>query len=407
MSLMKTIRQALRTLSRNPLRSFFMMLGVTIGIASLTALSSVGESTKQQMMTRFKNMLGTMDMVIVQSGGASTRGMPTLTNVDPNLKFEDAAAIAAEVSSVRQVAPMQFAPDMDAKYRDKSISTAVFGSVHNWIEVRHEEVALGTNITADDEASLARVVVLGADAAKGLFGDKDPLGKQIRIADVPFEVKGVMAARGVGPGGSTMDNFMLIPITTSSKRLFNRDYLTSMIVQLKDPMQSEKAIADITALLRERHVIIPPALDDFRVTSPAIQAARMADMGSTLSKILMGVAVIATLIGGTVIMSLMLIAVSERRREIGVRRAVGASRWDIMAQFLVEAAVISFVGGLLGILVGVGSTAVATAVAKLPPTILWSAVGGAVALSLGVGLAFGMQPAWRASNVDPIQALRS
>ncbi len=407
MNFWKTLRTALRTLSRNRLRSFFMMLGVTIGIASLTALASVGEATKRETMARFKRMLGTMDMVIVQSGGASTRGMPTLTNVDPSLKFEDARAIAAEVSTVNQVAPMQFAPDMDAKYRDKSVSTAVFGSAHNWTEVRHEDVAVGSNITQEDEGSLARVAVLGADAAKGLFGDEDPLGKQIRIADVPFEVKGVLAARGVGPGGSTMDNFMLIPITTSSKRLFNRDYLTSMIIQLKDPTQADKAIADITALLRERHTIIPPAPDDFRVTSPAIQAARMTDMGSTLSKILTGVAVIATLIGGTVIMSLMLIAVSERRKEIGVRRAVGASRRDIMVQFLVEAALISFIGGVFGILIGVGGTTVATLMTKLPPAILWSAVGGAVALSVGVGLAFGLQPAWRASNVDPIQALRS
>ena len=143
------------------------------------------------------------------------------------------------------------------------------------------------------------------------------------------------------------------------------------------------------------------------MTSPAIQVARMTDVGSTLSKVLTGVAVIATLIGGTVIMSLMLIAVSERRKEIGVRRAVGASRRDIMVQFLVEAALISFIGGLFGIFIGVGGTTVATMMTKLPPAILWSAVGGAVALSVGVGLAFGLQPAWRASNVDPIQALRS
>jgi putative ABC transport system permease protein len=407
MTLLKTIRLAFRTLSRNRLRSFFMMLGVTIGIASLTALASVGEATKRETMTRFKNMMGTLDMVVVQSGGASTRGMPTLTTVDPSLKFEDARAIEQEISYVKQVAPMQFAPDMDVKYRDKSNAAAVFGAGHEWVDVRHEEIAYGSNITPEDEASLARVAVLGADARVQLFGDEDPLGKQIRIADVPFEVKGVLAARGVGPGGGTMDNFVLIPVTTASKRLFNRDYLTSMLIQIKDFKQAAKAIEDVTALLRERHVIVPPAQDDFRVTSPAILATRMAEMGSTLSKILTGVAIIATLIGGTVIMSLMLIAVSERRREIGVRRAVGASRRDIMLQFLVEAAVISAIGGLVGIIIGVGGTSIATMLTRLPPSILWSAVAGAAALSVGVGLAFGMQPAWRASNVDPIQALRS
>jgi putative ABC transport system permease protein len=182
----------------------------------------------------------------------------------------------------------------------------------------------------------------------------------------------------------------VIPVTTASKRLFNRDYLTSMLIQLEDPTQSGKAIEDITALMRERHGIVPPVLDDFRVTSPAAQVERLTEVGSTLSRILIGVAVIATLIGGTVIMSLMLIAVSERRKEIGVRRAVGASRLDIMAQFLAEAAVISLIGGLLGIVIGVGGTTLATALAQLPPAIMWSAVGGAAALSIGVGLVFGL-----------------
>jgi putative ABC transport system permease protein len=407
MNFIRTVRLALRMLSRNRLRSFFMMLGVTIGIASLTALASVGEATKRETMARFKRMLGTMDMVIVQSGGPSSRGMPTLTNVDPTLKLEDAQAVAKEVATVRQVAPMQFAPDIDVKYQGKSATSAVFGGPHNWTDIRHEDVALGAGISAEDDESLARVVVLGADARKNLFGDEDPIGKQIRIADVPFEVKGVLAPRGVGPGGATMDNMMLIPLSTSSKRLFKREYLSSMLVQLKDPTQSASAIADITALLRERHAIAKTAQDDFRVTSPAIQADRFAQVGSTLSKVLTGVAVVATLIGGTVIMSLMLIAVSERRKEIGVRRAVGASRRDIMVQFLVEAALIAFIGGLFGILIGVGGTALATTIAKLPPAILWSAVAGAAALSVGVGLAFGLQPAWRAANVDPIQALRS
>lgn len=407
MNLLKTIRLALRTLSRNRLRSFLMMLGVTVGIASLTGLASVGEATRKETMAQFKRMLGTLDMVIVQAGGPSTRGMPTLTSVDPTLKTADAEAVAAEIPYVVNVAPIQFAPDLDIKYRDKVTTSSVFGGGHKWTEIRHEEVVLGTNITAEDEASLARVVLLGADVHKTLFPDEDPIGKQIRIADVPFEIKGVLNTRGVGPGGATMDNMVLIPVTTASKRLFNRDFLTSMLIQLEDPSQAKKAVADITALMRERHGIIPPAQDDFRVTTPEAQVGRMVEVGSTLSKILIGVAIVATLIGGTVIMSLMLISVSERRKEIGVRRAVGASRRDIMVQFLVEAAVVSLVGGVLGIVIGVGGTVLATVLAKLPPAVMWSAVGGAALLSVVVGLVFGLQPAWRAANVDPIQALRS
>lgn len=407
MSFPGMIRMALRTLARNRLRTFLMMLGVTIGIASLTALASVGEATRQETLRQFRRMLGTLDMVIVQAGSPSSRGMPTLTTVEPTLKEEDVRAVATEIPAVRRVAGVQFAPDMDVKYRDRTMASSVFGGGHEWTRIRREEVALGEDLTSEDESSLARVVLLGADVRQSLFPDEDPIGKQIRIADVPFEVKGVIASRGVGPGGASMDNMLLIPVTTASKRLFNRDYLTSMLIQLHDPAQAQKAVADITALMRERHGIVPPAVDDFRVTTPEAQVGRMVEVGSTLSKILVGVAIIATLIGGTVIMSLMLISVSERRKEIGVRRAVGASRRDIMMQFLAEAALISFLGGLLGVVVGVGGTVLATVLSKLPPAVMWEAVLGATLLSVVVGIVFGLQPAWRAANVDPIQALRS
>jgi putative ABC transport system permease protein len=398
---------ALRTLRRNRLRSLFMMLGVTVGIASLTALASVGEATKQETMRRFKRMLGTFDVVIINPGASTTRGMPSVATVPPVLKQEDADAIAREVSLVRQVATMQFAVDVDVKYRDRTVSPSIIGVSPNWTEVRGEDIAYGAGITEEDNASLARVAVIGEDVRKALFPAEDPLGKQIRIADVPFQVKGVLAPRGVGPGGSSMDNNLVIPVSTASRRLFNRDYFTGMMAQLEDPAQAERAIADITALLRERHGIVPPAEDDFFVTSPQAQVDRITDVGSTLSKVLVGVAVIATLIGGTVIMSLMLIAVSERRREIGVRRAVGASRGDIMRQFLAEAAVVSFAGGLLGIIVGLAGAAVAAAITRLPPAILWEVIVGSAALSVVIGLVFGLQPAWRAANVDPIEALSS
>lgn len=407
MNLTRTVGLALRSVSRNRLRSFLMMLGVTIGIASLTALASVGEATRQETMRRFKRMLGTFDMVIIQPGSARTRGMPSLATVEPVLRFDDVEAIAREIPAVKQVAPMQFALDLDVKYRDSTASPSVIGVSANWTEVRGEDIALGEGISNEDVASLARVVILGEDVRKALFPDEDPIGKTLRIADVPFQIKGILAPRGVGPGGASMDNTLIIPVTTASRRLFNRDYLTSAIAQLKDPAQAASAIQDISALLRERHGLAPGAEDDFTVTSPEAQVARVTEVGSTLGKVLTGVAIIATLIGGTVIMSLMLIAVSERRKEIGVRRAVGASRRDIMLQFLTEAAVVAALGGLLGVVIGLGSTWLATTLTNLPPAIQWGAVAGSVVLSVGVGLVFGLQPAWRAANVDPIQALRS
>jgi putative ABC transport system permease protein len=199
---------------------------------------------------------------------------------------------------------------------------------------------------------------------------------------------------------------VFIPVTTASKRLFNRDYLTTITVQLDDPLNPQPVAEEITAVLRERHGIIPPGEDDFSLGSPLAAAEQVSDVDSTLTRVLTGVSVIATIIGGTVIMSLMLIAVSERRREIGVRRAVGATRNDIMLQFLVEAATVSLLGGLIGAVLGLAG-GVATAIQQdMPPALLWNTVGWAVALSIVVGLVFGLQPAWKAANTDPIEALR-
>jgi len=398
---------ALRTLSRHRLRTFFMMLGVIIGIASLTALASVGENTRQETMRRFKRMVGTFDTVIVRPGAGRTRRMPSLTTVDPTLRFEDARAIPTDVRNVRRVVEVQNAFEIDVKYRERTAAPAVFGVSANWTEVRGDRVASGREISEEDVQALARIAVLGADAKAVLFPDEDPLGKTLRIADVPFRVGGVLDARGAGPGGATLDNLILIPISTASKRLFNRDFLTMLIVQLKDPEQGDRAVADITSLLRERHHIVPPALDDFTITNPRAAMARVAEVGSTLTKVLTGVAALATLIGGVVIMSLMLIAVSERRKEIGVRRSVGASRRDILVQFLLEALAVSALGGLIGVLLGAGGTAVAILIQKMPVPIVWSAIGASVLVALTIGLIFGLHPAWKASNVDPIAALRS
>jgi putative ABC transport system permease protein len=407
MRLSTGISLARRSITRNPLRTLSMMLGVTVGIASLTAMSTVGESTRRETMRQFKNMVGTYDVINIRPGASTTRGMPSLTTVEPSLKFEDAKAIAAEVAGIGAVAEVQNAFDLDVKYRDKSTAVALYGISANWLEMHSYFIDSGNILTDEDVASVSRVAVIGPDVQESLFPNEDPLGKQIRIGNVPFQVKGVLVTRGAGPGGSSLDSIVFIPVTTASKRLFNRDYLTTITVQLDDPLDPGPVADEITAVLRERHGIVPPGEDDFSLNSPLAAAEQIADVDSTLTRVLTGVSVIATIIGGTVIMSLMLIAVSERQREIGVRRAVGATRNDIMWQFLVEAAVVSLLGGLIGTAIGLGGGAITTLQQNMPPVLQWTTIGWAVALSIAVGLVFGLQPAWKAANTDPIDALRT
>lgn len=407
MRIAKLVSQAGRSLRRYLLRTMLMMLGVVVGIAALAILTSIGEATRRETMQRFKNMIGTFDTIMIRPGGGRSRGMPTLVNVPPTLRFEDARAIATELPEIKAVAEMQSAFDIDIKYRDKAASPAVFGVSANWLALRSDEVEDGSFFTEEQNTSLARVAVIGTDVKNILFSDDDPLGKTIRIADVPFQVIGLLKSRGAGPAGGSLDNVILIPVSTASRRLFNRDYVTMLIAQLKDPGRSDDITGKVAALLRERHHIQPPALDDFTITNPAATMARVTEAGGTLNRVLTGVTLMALLIGGIVIMSLMTIAISERRKEIGVRRSVGAARGDIVLQFLLEATLVALAGGIAGVLIGWGGMQAATRLAKLPQILLWQPIATAILISIAVGMAFGIYPAWKASRVDPINALRS
>jgi putative ABC transport system permease protein len=407
MQIAPEVALAFRSMARHRLRTFLMMAGVIVGIASLTVLNSIGEATKAATMKRFKNMVGTFDTILIRPGAGRTRGMVSLTNVPATLKFDDVEAILSSVPDVKQIAELQNAFDMDVKYRDRAISTAVFGISPNWLELRGDEVSQGSIFSVEEEEALARVAILGADAEAHLFPSESSIGKTIRIGEVPFQVEGVLKARGAGPGGGSLDDLILIPVSTASKRLFNRDFLTMLIVQLRDPNRSDAAVQGLTSLLRERHHLPPSALDDFTVSNPRAVMAQVTKMGSTLSKTLEGVAVLAMLIGGVVIMALMLIGVSERRREIGIRRCVGASRVDILLQFLLEALTISCAGGIVGVIVALAGTSIAARLQNLPVVLVWDVVGVSAALSLALGVLFGIYPAWKAAHIDPIAALRA
>jgi putative ABC transport system permease protein len=407
MPILLEVGLALRTLARHRLRTFLMMLSVIIGIFSLTVLNTVGQATKKETLKRFKNMVGTFDTMVIRPGSGRTRGMVSLTNVPATMKFEDAQAIANGVPGVKQVAELQNAFDIDVKYRDKSVSTAVFGVSTNWFELRGDEPAEGSFFTLEQERALARVAVLGADVQSALFPGESSLGKTIRIGEVPFQIAGVIQSRGASPGGGSLDNLILIPVSTASQRLFHRDFLTMLIVQLADPDRSDASVQAITAFLRERHHLPPNALDDFTVSNPRAVMAQVTEMSSTLSKTLEGVAFLAMFIGGVVIMALMLMGVSERRREIGIRRCVGASRGDILLQFILEALAISCGGGALGMALALAGTRAVARLENLETAMAWDVLAASAGLSIAVGVLFGVYPAWKAAQVDPIAALRA
>ncbi|HEY3628795.1 MAG TPA: ABC transporter permease [Terracidiphilus sp.] len=406
MHLASLIGSVSRTLQRNPTRTLLMMAGITVGIAALTTLLSLGESTRREAMKRVRNMLGTSDTVIVRPGSAKNRGMMSLSNAAPTLKFEDADAVS-QLPIVHRVAELQDAFDIDVTYRDRTRTPAIFGVSPNWIEIRGDDVAEGTFITNEDNRSMARVAVLGADARKELFPAEDPLGKMLRIGDVPFVITGVLVARGAGPGGGSLDNLVLIPLNTASKRLFNRGFLTMMIVQINDASRPDAAVDQIHVLLRSRHHLPKDALDDFNLTSPAAITAQVTALGSTLQRLLLVLSILATAIGGVVILTLTLIGVSERRREIGMRRAVGAGRQAVLFQFLFEATALSFVGGITGLAIGTLFIQLMSRWQHLPVVTDARMLAALCAISIGVGLAAGIYPAWRASRLNPVEALRS
>lgn len=401
-----TNKLALRALTRAPLRTALMMLGIVVGIGALTVLNVLGEASRADSMKRFKNMLGTFDTVMVRPGGAKTRGMVSLTNVPPTLKFDDAAAIA-QSPEIKQVALLQNAFGVDAKFGDRSDSPAIFGVSANWQRLRGEDVAEGRFISDEDIETKARVAVLGAGVVALLFPSERAIGKTLRIGDVPFVVVGTLPSRGAGPTGASLDDLIAVPVTTASTRLFNRDFLTMIIAQLRDSKRADAAVENIRAMLRERHHIAPAALDDFTLTNPTAMMKNVTQMNSTLGTLLQGVALLATGIGGLVIFGLMLTSVTQRRSAIGVARAVGATRLDILAQFVMEASWTAVGGGLTGVLLGAAIALLVTRSQGMAAALAVGSLAQSLLFALAMGLLGGLYPAWKAAHVDPVLALRT
>ena len=405
MKIVSTVRVSLKGLTANKLRTFFMMLGVLIGITALTIIVSVGQGAKVQVMQKMEN-LSAFGAVMVIPGGGMTRGLGSVDTVPATLTAEDAQAIQAEVPDVQDVALVQSKQGMAIKFGSQSTTTMVWGVTPNYPAIRPTPVARGEFFGAEEQSSQARVAVLGQDTAAALFGDADPLEQTIRIENVPFKVIGLQKRMGASPGGGNLDDRILIPQATAARRLFNVTNLTQLVVQINGREHVRGAAERVKQLLHERHHIAEGMPDDFSVRIADQMLGILTGSSQTLTLFLSIVAALSLLVGGFIVMNIMLISVSERTKEIGLRRAVGARRRDILVQFILEAGAVTAAGGLIGVLLGVSGALIASRVMGWPAALSWPAIIGAVLFAGIVGLIFGVQPARRAAALHPVEALR-
>jgi len=405
---MKTSRivtLAFRSLGKHKLRSFLMMIGVVIGIAAVTMIASVGLGAQKRVLERVKKF--GLESLMLRAGAGREMGRPTAGQPVTTLTLEDATALKQEIRTIADIAPFSVKGQAEVIYQDKSTTTGVFGVTPSWASVWEWDAKEGEFISDEDIAGLTRVCVLGPTVRKELFGTANPIGEQLRIGNVQFEIKGVSQEKGTSPAGGDMDDRIFIPLSTMMRRVANVDYISSVKIRLTTAEDMGKTVTSIQSLLRERHQLAPGTPDDFTITTPT-EVTKMAEkVSGTFNIFLVLVAGISLLAGGVVVANIMLISVNERRKEIGLRKAVGAQRKDIMLQFLYEAAAVTLTGGVIGIVLGTIGAEILGIFTQMPTSISWQSVALGVVLSSLVGIVAGVQPAKKAAALQPIEALRT
>ena len=398
-----TFRIALRALGRNKLRSFLTMLGIIIGVGAVIAMVAIGEGAKATIRSQIAS-LGT-NVLIVLPGTATQGGVRTGSGGVNTLVDSDAKAMAQEIRSVAFASPVLRRPEQVVA-GNLNWSSLTQGVAPEFQQIREWQVAEGRFLNDGDMESAAKVAVVGQTVVNQLFGNDNPLDAVIRIRNIPFRIIGVLAPKGQTSQGTDQDDTILIPYTTMQKRLMRITYVQSIVVSAVSADRVQEAQEQISALLRQRHRIGPDREDDFMIRNLS-DIAEAASTSARVMAILLGsVASISLLVGGIGIMNIMLVSVTERTREIGIRMAVGARGRDIMLQFLVEAVVMAATGGAIGILLGVGSSEVLKFWAQWPTLVSPTVVAIAFLFSGAVGVFFGFYPAKKASTLDPIEALR-
>jgi putative ABC transport system permease protein len=400
----ETFRVALRAIQRNKVRSVLTMLGVIIGVASVITMIALGSGARASIDEQVQSQGTTLIYLSAGSHwgrGTARGGSGTVTT----LTLEDAQAIVRDVPTVGLWTPI-VRGRAQVVAGNNNWNTSVEGGNEDYLAVRNWTLAEGANITPRDVLVADKVCILGDTVAQTLFPDQDPVGQIIRIRNMPFRVAGVLAPKGQNQWGMDQDDFILAPWTTIQKKLLGITYIQQVSFTARSSDLVEPTAVAITRLMRARHRIPNPEEDDFSVRTVEEMAATRVQMAQTMTGLLMSVASVSLLVGGIGIMNIMLVSVTERTREIGVRMAVGAKMRDVLRQFLAEAVALSVVGGTLGIVLGVAVSEAITKSLGWPVLVDWTAILVAFAFSAAVGVFFGFYPARKAATLDPIDALR-
>lgn len=405
---MEVFRTAIRSLLSNRTRSILTMLGIIIGVGAVITMVAIGNGASGQMQ-ELMDGFGS-NLIIVMPAPPNTTGARGAAGSGASLTLADSDSIAEEGFSILRTAP-EVSGTAQVVFGNNNWSTSVTGGTGDILPVRVWEVAEGVCFSDSEVRSGAKVCIIGPTVAKELFGYMNPVDSTIRIRNIPFRVCGVMKAKGTNSFGQDQDDFILVPITTAQRRLFrfgNRvDTVRRINVQARTRELLEAAKEETTAILRQRHKLAEGVENDFDIRDLTQNLESAASMAATMRLLLGAIASISLIVGGIGIMNIMLVSVSERTREIGIRMAIGARPSNVRMQFLTEAIVLSLLGGAIGILIGTGISSVVSSFLPFKSIVSMDSVLIAVGFSAGVGIFFGFWPAWKASNLDPIVALRS
>ncbi|MFY9560168.1 MAG: ABC transporter permease [Terriglobales bacterium] len=403
MNLVQILRIAMRALARNKLRSALTMLGIIIGVAAVIAMVSVGQGAQEQAQQQIAAMGS--NVLFVGSGTVSRGGMSMGWGATKSLVYDDMSAIVRECPAVKTAAPGTIST-AQIVFGNDNWNTRITGTEPQFFDIKVWPFQEGSAFTQADVDSANNVAVIGETVRKNLFGATDPLGQTIRINNLPFKVVGVLELKGTSPMGDDQDDTIIAPVTTVQKKLSGQTWLRWIMVSAISREASFAAQQQISALLRDRHRIRAGQDDDFFVRNLA-DFAQLADEQSRLFTVLLAsIASISLIVGGIGIMNIMLVSVTERTREIGIRMAIGATEGDVQQQFLIEAIVLSLIGGAVGIALGLGASSTIANTLGWPVLVSTRAIVVAAVFSAAIGIFFGFYPARKAARLDPIEALR-